>query len=104
MRNLKEWTSLMPMPTTHRAFIAFSSSHCLRQPGPELESDPVHHVMRPNPGQLPSVDLDLAHAFHRWAEPVRNHLGQATLDAEKVSAFFRRGHRRDLRHGNGKSL
>src|SRR6185295_10291506 len=67
----------------------------LWQPRPGGQSNPVHDLMRPNPDQRTTIDLNLAGSFHPRPQAIMR-VVELRLDPEKVPAFFRRRHRRDL--------
>src|ERR1051325_479122 len=67
----------------------------LRQPRPGRQSNPIHDLMRPNPDQWTTIDLNLAGAFHPGPQAIMR-LVESCLDPEKVPTLFRRRHRRNL--------
>src|SRR5437763_553268 len=69
----------------------------LRQPGPELQAEPVDHLPRPDPHERAPVDLDLAHALHAGTQALEPAL-EPGLHAEVVAAVLLRGDRGDLVH------
>src|SRR5439155_9673016 len=74
--------------------IALIAGRALREPLPEGQAQPVDHLVRPDPHEPATVDLDLAHALHPWTQPVGRVL-QTRLHAEIVTSLARR---RDGRH------
>src|SRR5688572_25101700 len=66
-----------------------------RPPRPGPHAHPVHDLVRPDPQELPFLDLDLADALHARAKLLDAALGGG-LDAEVVATLLHLRHRGDL--------